>query len=331
MCTAVGKQPARLAGYQVLGVIARDARRVVFSALQIDPLLNKRWKVTLKVVWDAGIARAEAGHLVELHPHQAFGGLVDFFEVGPEEVSPFLHGFVFPEILDRCPMAVGRVPGWPGGAGKAGVLVLPCLQGLPIIDRIERCPGQPRFQLNDHLMVKDVLSRQWLQQRLRWPFLFPEKVRILGQVAAALRACHEKGIVHGGLRPESLMYDRGRRQITLLDVGGSRAAGGPGWQAPEHMARVKGDRAELTAATDVFLFGLLLKRLLISEPGTIALDRLSDRCCRADSSHRPSMVEVGEAVAAFESRRRRRIHLVRLGLTALLTSTAWCLALLLGR
>ncbi len=279
-------------GYEVLGVLARDPSWVMLSAYRVNHLLGRKWPVTLRVVWDAELAKEEAQNWTALQQNPVFGPLIEYFEVERESVLPWLNGFAFPEILDLSggqapmdiPMALTR--------GLAGVLVLPALQGRPIINRVRPYPGRPRWWSKDVFMVYDASSRKWLEQRLRWFLSLDEKIHILGQVAGAIRDCHKNGWVHGRLCPQMLMYNPRRLQVTLLDIGGRGEMGPPGWRAPEQIPGKGGRSQRQTTATDVFLLGLLLIQFLISEPGEDRLYPWGERCCRKDPVQRPELDDV---------------------------------------
>ncbi len=183
-------------------------------------------------------------------------------------------------------------------------------------------------------LVTELVEGKPLAAELSAEPLLPERaVELLTQLAEGLAAIHEKGLVHGELRPESvtlLQTARGDR-VKLGDFGiarlvdaespkervtlVARAIGPLDYLAPE---QVKGAFAD--AACDVYAFGVLAYRVLSGalpavgatgqapRPLAQAAPHLADefrlcelvmRCLSADPKARPAANELWKKLAAL--------------------------------
>jgi eukaryotic-like serine/threonine-protein kinase len=117
-------------------------------------------------------------------------------------------------------------------------------------------------------IVMELLTGKTLAERLEdGPLPVPEVLRICSQVATALGAAHEHGIVHRDVKPANVMV-AANGQTKVVDFGVAAAVGDladrnavlfgtPAYVAPE---RLSGDA--VVAATDVYGLGVLLYRML---------------------------------------------------------------------
>jgi len=152
-------------------------------------------------------------------------------------------------------------------------------------------------------------------------------VTIGAQVAAALAALHEVGVIHCDVKHDNIVVLRGGLQIKLLDFGVSRLVD----EVPEHsaiagtpwcMAPEQWDGRPQTAS-DVYALGCLLYDLVTGSPPfdgslpelmiahleqrparpswlatcPIELERIIMRALAKDPAHRPAMAEVSAALA----------------------------------
>ncbi len=130
-----------------------------------------------------------------------------------------------------------------------------------------------------HFIAMEYLPGESLRARLeRGPLPLPEAGRVLAQIAAALTAVHEAGIVHRDVKPSNIML-LPDGSAKLLDFGvarhsddtaitsGGLVVGSPAYLAPE---QVRGGTG--TTASDVWALGVLLYEMLAGRPPFQATD-----------------------------------------------------------
>ncbi|MGK5678980.1 protein kinase domain-containing protein [Actinoplanes sp. URMC 104] len=177
-------------------------------------------------------------------------------------------------------------------------------------------------------VVMELVNGPTLQQKASSGPLPPRTIfRICGEVAAALAAAHEDGLVHRDIKMANIMLSPGG--VKVVDFGIAAAAGPgepedmlvgtPAYLAPE---RLTGDAVE--PASDVYALGVLLYRLLAHEPPwsvesttqmlqahvyvapaplpqlpgvPAAVAQLIDRCLLKNPADRPTAAEVSATLA----------------------------------
>ncbi len=192
-------------------------------------------------------------------------------------------------------------------------------------------------------VVMELVNGPTLQQRVSSGPLPPRKVfRICGEVAAALAAAHEDGLVHRDIKMANVMVTPAGVKVVdfgIAAVAGpaapeDRLVGTPAYLAPE---RLTGDA--VVPASDVYALGVLLYRLLAHGspwsaetttqmleahvyidpdpmprlPGVpTAVAELIDRCLLKDPAERPSAGQVaavlGDAAEAAAADAVREDH-----------------------
>lgn len=154
---------------------------------------------------------------------------------------------------------------------------------------------------------------------------------LLAQVAAAVAAAHEKGVIHRDLRPANIIVEHQTSRVVLTDFGiaaihasgtvlvtrltqQGEILGSPAYASPEQLAG-----SEATEASDVYSFGLVAADVLNAAAGGTAdpdgkraglpvplhegvpapLRDLLRRCLAEDPERRPSAARVRDTLAEF--------------------------------
>ncbi|WBB53535.1 protein kinase [Verrucosispora sp. WMMD573] len=169
-------------------------------------------------------------------------------------------------------------------------------------------------------LVMEFVAGSTLAARLRAAGPLPpvEAVRIGREVAAALAAAHEQGIVHRDVKPGNIMLTESG--VKVVDFGIAAGAGddpaepdGQLWGTPSYLPPELTAGAEAVPAGDVFALGVVLAECLTGQAPrrspneTVAVptvEGLSDshaqllgRCLATDPNRRPEAAELAEALA----------------------------------
>jgi RNA polymerase sigma factor (sigma-70 family) len=141
--------------------------------------------------------------------------------------------------------------------------------------RIVPIRGLGRLPSGGYFMVMEFIDGRTLGELLRAGPLKPSRAcDLASRVAQIVQHAHERGVLHGDLKPENVLLD-GSGEVWLTDFGfGSlletgaaapertAAAGTPGFMAPEQLDP---DAGPLSVRTDVFGLGALLYVLLTGQ------------------------------------------------------------------
>lgn len=136
--------------------------------------------------------------------------------------------------------------------------------------------------------------REWQQSQPRWP----EVWRAAEQLCEALAALHERGIVHGDLRPRNIVISGPRAMLARLPLFASAAElSTEAYEAPERL------RHEPPGArTDVYALGVILYEMLLgAHPFAAESDelRLTLQLYSQPQSPRLRWPEIPEALEQF--------------------------------
>src|SRR5919201_1658214 len=157
---------------------------------------------------------------------------------------------------------------------------------------------------DDSFMVMEYVRGKTLRDIVadRGPLAPHEAARIVSQIAAALDAAHEAGVIHCDVKPANVIVDE-RGSAKLTDFGIARAARGPReheligtarYIAPE---RVAGEPP--TERSDIYSLGLVAYELLAGRPAYAEMeteDVLRERLDGPPPSLRTARVGVNDAV-----------------------------------
>jgi diguanylate cyclase (GGDEF)-like protein len=149
----------------------------------------------------------------------------------------------------------------------------------------------------DSYFVMELLEGEGLQQAVErhriegTVFPIPELVTAIDQVASALDALHERGIIHRDVKPANVIRDPFRSRSVLVDVGIARrygqfaeSAGTPGYVAPEVI-----EGFEAGARSDVYGLAATTYTLLTLSPPWGDGEGVLQRQCTGDDLVPPSV------------------------------------------
>ncbi|HEY0477484.1 MAG TPA: diguanylate cyclase [Kofleriaceae bacterium] len=149
----------------------------------------------------------------------------------------------------------------------------------------------------DSYFVMELLEGEGLQQAVErhriegTVFPVPELVTAIDQVASALDALHERGIIHRDVKPANVIRDPFRSRSVLVDVGIARrygqfaeSAGTPGYVAPEVI-----EGFEASPRSDVYGLAATTYTLLTLTPPWGEGDGVLQRQCTGEDLVPPSV------------------------------------------
>lgn len=181
-------------------------------------------------------------------------------------------------------------------------------------------------------LVMELVDGQTLSALMARPegVPWPLAVEICGQVAEALDAAHERGLVHRDVSPSNVLWTRSG--VKVIDFGLCASAGDPEETdnllgTPAYMAPERIEGEPVSPASDVYALGVVLYRALTNRlpwpaesvlqllgahrkqpplPMTVsglpaAVAAICERCLAKDPAARPSAAEVASELAAVHT------------------------------
>ena len=155
-------------------------------------------------------------------------------------------------------------------------------------------------------LTMELLPGETLAQRLHrgGPFTAAEALPVARQIAEALHAAHQVGVVHRDLKPGNVMLVEGRSGVraVVTDFGLARLEGGGGGHAltltaaaavvgtPAYLAPEQVEGTEVTAAADLYAFGIVLYEMLTGKVPFVGENALSTAAKRLREAPLPPRV-----------------------------------------
>lgn len=169
-------------------------------------------------------------------------------------------------------------------------------------------------------LTMELLAGETLAERLRrsGPMSAEEALPIARQIAEALHAAHQAGVVHRDLKPGNVMLveSRGTTRAVVTDFGLARLeAGGEGGAGhgltltaaaavvgtPAYLAPEQVEGSEITAATDIYALGIVLYEMLTGTVPFLGDNALSTAVKRLRESPIPPRVHAPGLDPRWES------------------------------
>ncbi len=190
------------------------------------------------------------------------GNRASVYQARPQDGGPNVAVRVFDRELSAEPQFAAR---FLQHAGKLSAIRHPHL--VPVIDH-----GQDEGRA---FLVRPYVSGATFRQMLGTPLSVSEALRVLRPIAAALDHAHDKGLVHGDVKPGNILLTRSG-EIALADLGIAEllprgnsllmAATGRSYGTPEYLAPEQAHALTLDGRTDQYALGIILYEALVGRP-----------------------------------------------------------------
>ena len=127
----------------------------------------------------------------------------------------------------------------------------------------------------DHYLTMELIDGQSLLDRLGKPMPLRIALSIGAQLARALEAVHAAGVLHGDVKPENVLLEKGpAERVVLTDFGVSRGAADPpppplpghAGGTPIYMAPEQIEGRAIGSQTDLFALGIVVYEMIAGAP-----------------------------------------------------------------
>jgi eukaryotic-like serine/threonine-protein kinase len=118
-------------------------------------------------------------------------------------------------------------------------------------------------------LVMELVEGHSVAERLAsGPLPWPEAARIAAQVAAALGAAHQIGVVHHDVKPGNIMLTTDGAKVLDFGIAALVGAGHQGWLAgtPTYTAPERLNQAPARPENDLYSLGVLLHEMITGQP-----------------------------------------------------------------
>ncbi len=155
------------------------------------------------------------------------------------------------------------------------------------------------YDVGANYLVMELLEGETIAARLKsGPLQVGEVLRYAEQIAAALAAAHERGMVHRDLKPANIMLTKSGAKVLDFGLatweGDETVSGGHRMGTPAYMAPEQREGKPSDARTDIYSFGSVLYEMLTGARATAdrkplasrAHERIVARCLETDPARR---------------------------------------------
>jgi serine/threonine protein kinase/tetratricopeptide (TPR) repeat protein len=160
----------------------------------------------------------------------------------------------------------------------------------------------------EHYLTMELVDGESLLERLGKPMPLRIALSIGAQLARALEAVHAAGVLHGDVKPENVLLEKGpAERVVLTDFGVSRGAADPpppplpghAGGTPIYMAPEQIEGRAIGSRTDLFALGIVVYEMIAGAPPW-SLERGSTAATMSRLAVPPTGLRLGNAEVSRE-------------------------------